>query len=64
MSLLFQGGRLLRGGRDEPGIEVVVEGRRIAGIGAAAARKARRAGARRVDLDGAYLAPGFVDIHT
>src|SRR5262245_41759410 len=62
--LALVGGRALRGAEEEGELAVVIEGGRIAGLGPAAARKARRRGAPRVDLDGAYVAAGFVDIHT
>ncbi len=61
---IFRGGRVLLEGGEESILAVVVAAGRIAGLGATAARRARRAGAHRVDLGGALLAPGFVDIHT
>jgi N-acetylglucosamine-6-phosphate deacetylase len=61
---VLRGGRVLREGREEPGLAVVVEGGRISGLGQAPERRARRRGLPCVDLAGAYLAPGFVDIHT
>ena len=57
MNLLFQGGTILLPGREAEG-PVLVEGERIRGVGAIAAT-----GGAVVDLDGGYLAPGFVDLH-
>jgi N-acetylglucosamine-6-phosphate deacetylase len=54
---------VLRVGREERDLPVLVEGGRISALGPRARRAARRA-LRRVDLEGAYLAPGLVDIHT
>jgi N-acetylglucosamine-6-phosphate deacetylase len=59
---LFVGGRVAASGREERGLPVLVRGGRIAAVGAAARRAGRRA--KRVDLAGAVLVPGLVDIHT
>lgn len=63
---LFQGGTVLTGGERHDGLPVAVEGSRISAVGREAARRGRRRARqlRRVDLQGAYLVPGFVDLHT
>ncbi|MCZ6793187.1 MAG: N-acetylglucosamine-6-phosphate deacetylase [Planctomycetota bacterium] len=61
--ILLAGAEVLAGGRAGDGA-VLVRGRRIAALGREARRLARRDGARVVDLDGGYLAPGLIDLHT
>ena len=57
-SLLFTGGTIiLADGLIESG-QVEVDGQRIAAVGAG-----KSSGARVIDLQGGYLAPGFVDLH-
>ena len=63
-SKLFSGGRLLCGAGGVQSGDVLVRGQRIVAIGAKARREAKRGGVVRIDLDGAFLAPGFVDLHT
>lgn len=53
------GGKILVGGRFLEGRGVVVEGDRIAGI---VDKSEVPGGAERIELDGAHLLPGFVDI--
>ena len=43
---------------------MLVEGERIAAVGAAAELAAAHPGASRVDLPGCVLAPGFVNLHS
>jgi N-acetylglucosamine-6-phosphate deacetylase len=66
MSWVFVGGCALVGGELRQGLSVAVEGERIRALGRDADRLGRRRQRplRRVDLDGAVLAPGFVDLHT
>lgn len=60
---LFVGARLLGVGAPAHERTLLADGGRIRAFGAAARRAAGRS-ARRVDLAGAILAPGYVDIHT
>ena len=63
---LFTGGRIWTGDPANPGPEaVLVRGDRIVEAGPlAAAERRMEADARRVDLDGGMLLPGFVESHT
>ena len=58
------GATVLTGGRELPKQAVLVDSGRVVSLGPRAERAARKHGARRVDLEGMYLAPGFVDLHT
>ncbi len=64
--VVFRGGNVLTGGRSVGDVDVSVEGSRISAVGAEASRRGRRRARNlaRVDLDGAFLAPGFIDLHT
>jgi dihydroorotase len=61
MRVLIQGGRILDPltGRDEPG-EVLIEDGRITAVGSGLEARA----AERVDAEGGWIAPGFVDLHS
>src|SRR5688572_27309622 len=61
---LIRGTAVVTGGRPPRRASVLIAGRKILAVGRAADKGARRAGARRVDLDGGWLAPGFLDLHT
>jgi N-acetylglucosamine-6-phosphate deacetylase len=68
--MIFTNGRLVFPDGVHDGLEVVVEGGRIAGIrppSPGLRRTGEQTGAYRkhdvIDLDGNYLAPGFVDLH-
>ena len=58
--VLVRGGRILDPptGRDEPG-DVLVEDGRIAGVGA----RLEARGAEVIEAEGAWIAPGFIDLH-
>jgi N-acyl-D-amino-acid deacylase len=59
--LVLAGGHVVDGtGRDAFAADVGIQGDRIAAVGDLAAAAA----AERVDVTGAYVAPGFVDVHT
>lgn len=60
---VFWGGPVLIDGEARRGLAVVVEGGRVRRV-EPEARRARSRARRSVDLDGAHLAPGLVDIHT
>src|SRR5688500_10693249 len=57
--LVLTGGKVINTftGEIEPGVDVAMAGGRVAGVGAA------YAGLERIDLRGAYLAPGLIDAH-
>src|ERR1044071_613527 len=57
-TITFRGGTVILEDRLLPGAEVVVEGDRIAAI-----HEKPTSGTNAIDLDGGYLAPGFVDLH-
>lgn len=57
-SLLFHGGTVVLADRLLEDAIVLVEGERIAAVGSSSV-----AAAQAVDLQGGYLAPGFVDLH-
>ena len=61
MRLVLRGGRLLdpAGRRDGPGEILVVDGQ-LAAIGP----KVEASGAKVIELDGAWVCPGFVDLHS
>src|SRR5437867_5867892 len=63
--LLLTGARVLdpKGERWLEGVQVLLVGDRISEVGPPAGIHAP-AGARRVDLDGLYLLPGLIDLHT
>ncbi len=65
-SILFRGGKILGVAGGEIKASVTVEGGKITAIGKEADRRGRRRahGFKKVDLKGAYLTPGFVDLHT
>ena len=59
--LILRGGRVLDGtGNPWRGADVAIVGNRIAAIGQLDAAAASRV----IDLDGSYLAPGFIDVHS
>ena len=62
--VLFEGADVLTGGRLLPRHAVLIARGRVQAMGPGASRRGRKHGARRVDLEGRYLAPGFVDLHT
>jgi len=57
--LVLTGGRVINTftGEVEPGVDVAIAGTRIAGVGGG------YRGLKRIDLRGAYLAPGLIDAH-
>jgi N-acetylglucosamine-6-phosphate deacetylase len=57
-TLTFRGGTVILEDRLLPDGEVIVEGERITAI-----HPAPTSGTNAIDLDGGYLAPGFVDLH-
>ena len=63
---LFVGGTALLPGERARGVAVSVEGARITAVGKEAERRGRRRARqlKRVHLSGAFLAPGFIDLHT
>lgn len=59
MSTLLRGGRLVCGDRVEPG-DLLLEGQQIVALGTLPDATADRV----LDLAGAYVLPGFIDVHT
>lgn len=59
MRILLRGGRLVRGNRVEPG-DLLLEDGRIAALGQLGGAAADRV----LELEGAYVLPGFIDVHT
>ncbi len=55
---------MLTGGRLLLRCPVLVAHGKVQSLGTAALRGGRKHGARSIDLEGRYLAPGFVDLHT
>src|ERR1041384_7636643 len=55
-TMILGNARLISPGEIRDGFEVTVEDGRITAIG-------KRSGAEVIDLDGNYLAPGFIDLH-
>lgn len=62
--LLLRGADVLSGGREFPRQSVLVRRGKIRALGQEAERQSRKDGARRLELEGSYLAPGFIDLHT
>jgi len=60
MSTLLHGARIITPDEEVPSGSVLIEGERIAGVGASLAPPA---GTQTVDLAGLTLAPGFIDLH-
>jgi N-acetylglucosamine-6-phosphate deacetylase len=63
-ALLLAGADVVTGGRLRRSEAVLVDRGKVAAVGRAALTRARRDRVRRVDVEGLYLAPGFLDLHT
>jgi len=61
---LIRGASLVTGGQPPRRASVLIAGGRIRSVGGRLEGAARRVGAVRVDLDGGWIAPGLVDLHT
>jgi N-acyl-D-amino-acid deacylase len=64
VSVLVRGGRVVVAHGEPTGADVLVDGGRIVGVGAAAQDSAANDSAAVIDADGRLVLPGFVDAHS